>query len=174
MLQGKERKDWKKEMKRSTSDNEPCILCVSNALPCFSGRQMYTELVSDDINHDVHSSLVHGIDKVSESLFATEQRIDSVDILGGIAMVGVGLVQHHGRDPDGVGTQRLDVIQVCRDAREGATAVLVQVVARRSAARWGLRETVRQQLVDHARLPLLFRSGGGRGSAQAAHVQYGH
>jgi hypothetical protein len=80
--------------------------------------------------------------------------VHGIQILGPVSMVPTSLVCNNGRDPDGIESGALDVVQFRLETFEGATAVASEVRARVTAGvRVTAGDTIRQGKVDGSGFP---------------------
>jgi len=90
-----------------------------------------THVVTNDINHEVHATVMEGILQVDEVRKSTEVLVDSGDVLGPVSMIALVGVLDDGADPDCIKAHTLDVVEFIHDALEHTATVSGQIARRR-------------------------------------------
>ena len=97
------------------------------------------------VKHDPHPSTVALSHQGPQVRFAPKVRVNLVDILLPVAMVTVIGLHRNWRDPNGVCSKSLDVVEFPGDTGEGSAAVGTEVRTGRAGI-LVLRKPVREQL----------------------------
>jgi hypothetical protein len=117
-------------------------------------------VVSDNIDHDVDVLIVAGLDKALEVIGRSEVVVGLGPVSTPVAMISWLLVIDNWRDPDGIESHTLDVIEMVDHSLVGTSTVLREVSAStRSVV--VLSESIGQDLINSSLLPLVNLSGRG-------------
>ena len=85
-------------------------------------------MVGDDINHDPHSHVVCCAYQIREGLLISKVVIDLVPVSGPVAVVASLQVVNDWRDPDGIESRILNVLEVFCEAPK-VTATIISKIA---------------------------------------------
>jgi len=112
-------------------------------------------VVGDNIDHDVHVFIVSSFDEVLKILVGTEVIVGLLPIGGPVSVITITVVINDWRDPDGVETHTLNVIEVVGDTVPGSSAVVGEIRASSVILTVALGKSIGKDLINSSLFPVI-------------------
>jgi len=95
-----------------------------NELTVAAALTLVTHVVSNDIDHEIHATVMKGVLQADEVRKCTEMLVDGSDILSPIAVIALVGILDDRTDPNCIKAHTLNVIKLLFNALESTTAIL--------------------------------------------------
>jgi hypothetical protein len=124
--------------------------------PVIVGNRCH--MVSNNINHNIHSFGMGGIHKILEIVIRTEVVVGLGPVLCPVAMISVCPIVNDRRDPDGIKPHSFDVVEMVLNSFPCTTTIVAEVSACTSTISV-LGEPIGKHLIDSSGSPSILVSG---------------
>jgi len=115
----------------------------------------WCNVVGDNIDHDVHVLGVSSFHEVLEIIVRAEVIVGLLPIGGPVSVISITVVVNNWRDPDGVETHTLDVIEVLGNTVPGSSAVVGEIGTSSVVLTVALGKSISKHLINSSLFPLI-------------------